>query len=114
MGKTQEECAAEGIPEALQTHMMFTGNRPSMSLLIPSHEPYELGRLLALYEHRVAVQGFVWDINSFDQWGVQLGKVLAKTVRDQLVASRQTSAPVSKTFNPSTSALMSHYIATSE
>jgi glucose-6-phosphate isomerase len=70
--------------------------------------------LLALYEHRVAVQGFVWDINSFDQWGVQLGKVLAKTVRDQLVATRTTGAEVSEKFNPSTSALMKHYMSSSE
>lgn len=114
MGKTKAECAAEGISADLQTHMMFSGNRPSMSLLIPSHDPFELGRLLALYEHRVAVQGFVWDINSFDQWGVQLGKVLAKTVRDQLVATRTTGAEVSDKFNPSTSALMKHYMSSSE
>ena len=57
--------------------------------------------------------GFVWNINSFDQWGVQLGKVLAKTVRDQLSASRDQKEAVSKDFNPSTSALMGHYLASS-
>jgi len=112
-GKTKEECAAEDIPENLQMHMVFSGNRPSLSLLIPSHDPFHLGQLLALYEHRVAVQGFVWNINSFDQWGVQLGKVLAKTVRDQLSASRDQKEAVSKDFNPSTSALMGHYLASS-
>jgi glucose-6-phosphate isomerase len=102
MGKTQAECAAEGDAPELQMHKVFPGNRPSMSLLIPSHSPFHLGQLLVLYEHRVAVQGFVWGINSFDQWGVQLGKVLAKTARVQLQASRDDKAPV-KGFNASVS-----------
>ena len=100
MCKTQEECAQEGVPAELQMHKMFPGNRPSMSLLIPDHKPFNLGQLLVLYEHRVAVQGFIWGINSFDQWGVQLGKVLAKTARVQLQASRDKKAPV-EGFNPS-------------
>jgi len=112
MGKTQEECAQEGVPAELQMHKMFPGNRPSMSLLIPDHKPFNLGQLLVLYEHRVAVQGFIWGINSFDQWGVQLGKVLAKTARVQLQASRDKKAPV-EGFNPSTTALMAHYLASS-
>ena len=111
VGKTAEECAAEGIPSELQAHQVFPGNRPSMSLLIPSHDPFHLGQLLTLYEHRVAVQGFVWGINSFDQWGVQLGKVLAKTVREQLVASRGGAAVSG--FNPSTSKMIEAYLAQS-
>ncbi len=58
-----------------QTARVFTGNRPSLSVLLPELNAYTVGQLLALYEHQVAVQGFVWNINSFDQWGVELGKV---------------------------------------
>eukprot|EP00615_Pteridomonas_danica_P014048 CAMPEP_0114385254 /NCGR_PEP_ID=MMETSP0102-20121206/5875_1 /TAXON_ID=38822 ORGANISM="Pteridomonas danica, Strain PT" /NCGR_SAMPLE_ID=MMETSP0102 /ASSEMBLY_ACC=CAM_ASM_000212 /LENGTH=554 /DNA_ID=CAMNT_0001541771 /DNA_START=17 /DNA_END=1681 /DNA_ORIENTATION=- len=112
MGKTKEECAAEGDSEELQPHKVFPGNRPSMSLLIPSLDAFSLGQLLALYEHRVAVEGFVWGINSFDQWGVQLGKVLASKARDQLVAARKDQKPV-EGFNSSTSALMNHYLSKS-
>lgn len=112
VGKTKEECAAEGDSELLQSHKMFPGNRPSMSLLVPSLDAFCLGQLLAIYEHRVAVEGFVWDINSFDQWGVQLGKVLASKARDQLVASRANQQPV-QGFNSSTSRLMDHYLSKS-
>uniref|UniRef100_A0A7S2RXP7 Glucose-6-phosphate isomerase n=1 Tax=Rhizochromulina marina TaxID=1034831 RepID=A0A7S2RXP7_9STRA len=108
VGKTAAECAAEGVPESLQTHMAFSGNRPSLSLLVQDLSPFELGKLLALYEHRVAVQGFVWGINSFDQWGVQLGKVLAKAARTQLAASR-TGQPISG-FNGSTTRMMQKYL----
>lgn len=59
---------------------VFTGNRPSLSLLFPKLDAFSAGQLLAIYEHRTAVQGFVWGLNSFDQWGVELGKVLAKQV----------------------------------
>lgn len=60
---------------------VFTGNRPSLSLLFPKLDAFSTGQLLAIYEHRTAVQGFVWGLNSFDQWGVELGKVLAKQVK---------------------------------
>ena len=76
-GKTIAELQSEGVPVALHAHKEFPGYRPSLSLLFPSLTPYTCGQLLALYEHRVAVQGFVWGINSFDQWGVELGKALA-------------------------------------
>ena len=102
LGKTREECEKEGDPPELQMHKLFPGNRPSMSILIPDHTPFNLGQLLVLYEHRVAVQGFVWGINSFDQWGVQLGKVLAKAARTQLQNARDKQAPI-EGFNPSVS-----------
>lgn len=60
---------------------MFTGNRPSLSLLFPKLDAFSCGQLLAIYEHRTAVQGFVWGLNSFDQWGVELGKKLATKVK---------------------------------
>lgn len=107
-GKTKEECAAEGASEFLQPHMMFPGNRPSMSILLNDFSPFKLGQVLALYEHRVEVQGFVWGINSFDQWGVQLGKVLAKTARAQLKASRDGAAV--EGFNSSTTAAFEFYL----
>lgn len=75
MGKRVEELVAEGVPAALHPHKEFPGNRPSLSLLFPKLNARTCGQLLALYEHRVAVQGFIWGINSFDQWGVELGKV---------------------------------------
>jgi len=108
-GKTAEECAKEGVPAALVPHKVFAGNRPSNVLLLDQLTPYATGQLLALYEHRTAVQGFIWGVNSFDQWGVELGKVLAKAVRGQLQKSRSASAPVAG-FNPSTAFLLKSYL----
>jgi glucose-6-phosphate isomerase len=85
-GKTAEEVAAEGTAEDLVPHRVFEGNRPSNTLLLDRLTPHALGTLIALYEHSVFVQGSVWDINSFDQWGVELGKVLAKRVAAELSA----------------------------
>ena len=83
LGKTIEELKAEKTPEALLHHKMFPGDRPSLSILFTGKlTPYSCGQLLGLYEHRVAVEGFIYGINSFDQWGVQLGKVLATDVRN--------------------------------
>ncbi len=87
-GKSAADLAAEGVPEPLRPHKTFPGNRPSLSLLLPRLDAFSAGQLLAVYEHRTAVQGFVWGICSFDQWGVELGKVLAKAVRTQLAKSR--------------------------
>jgi glucose-6-phosphate isomerase len=70
-GKSADEVRAEGVPEHLIPHKVFKGNRPSLSLLLPKLTAYACGQLLAIYEHRTAVQGFIWDINSFDQWGVE-------------------------------------------
>jgi glucose-6-phosphate isomerase len=108
-GKTIDELVAEGVPANLLPHKEFPGNRPSLSLLFPSLSAFSVGQLLALYEHRVAVQGFIWGLNSFDQWGVELGKVLANKVRSQLASSRGKSAEVSG-FNSSTTALMKRYL----
>ena len=79
-GKTPEQLRSDNVPDYLIPHRVFTGNRPSMSIMLPSCTAYTVGQLLALYEHRIAVQGFIWNINSFDQWGVELGKVLASKV----------------------------------
>lgn len=112
-GKSVDELTAEGVPAALIPHKEFPGNRPSLSLLFPSLTPYSCGQLLALYEHRVAVQGFMWGINSFDQWGVELGKALAGNVRKQLQTARSSQAPIAG-FNPSTTALLQKYLVNSK
>jgi glucose-6-phosphate isomerase len=83
-GKTPEELHAEQVPEDLVAHKTFEGNRPSNTLLLTKLTPGTLGQLIALYEHKIFVQGVIWDINSFDQWGVELGKVLAKDIYRQL------------------------------
>lgn len=111
-GKSAEQCRIEGVPEELVPHKTFSGNRPSSSFLLPCLNARTTGQLLALFEHRTAVEGFIWGINSFDQWGVELGKVLAKNVRKQMAASRSKSAEVSG-FNPSTTALLQRYFRTS-
>jgi len=85
-GKTAAEVRAEGTPEALVPHRTFEGNRPSTTILAPKLTPHTLGTLIALYEHSVFVQGVIWDIDSFDQWGVELGKQLAKTTIAELTA----------------------------
>lgn len=79
-GKTADEVRADGIPEELVPHKTFPGNRPSTTLLLPRLTPYALGQLIALYEHKIFVQGAIWGINSFDQMGVELGKHLAATI----------------------------------
>jgi glucose-6-phosphate isomerase len=83
-GKTPEEVRAEGSPEWLVPHRTFEGNRPSNTLLLERLTPAALGKLVALYEHVVFTQGAIWDIDSFDQWGVELGKVLAKRIIPEL------------------------------
>ena len=86
-GKTPEQVAAEGTPDWLVPHRVFDGNRPSNTLLLDRLTPHALGSLVALYEHSVFTQGTIWSINSFDQWGVELGKVLAKKVAGELTAA---------------------------
>jgi len=86
-GKTLEEVDAEGIPPHQQAHRVFPGNRPSTTILAPRLTPNVLGQLIALYEHLVFVQGCVWDINSFDQWGVELGKALANKITPELIGT---------------------------
>ena len=109
-GKSLADCEAEGIPEALQPHKVFTGNRPSSSMLLTRCDAFAVGQILAIYEHRTAVQGFVWGVNSFDQWGVELGKALAKQCRSQLQASRESGSAVIG-FNPSTTRMLREYLA---
>lgn len=108
-GKTPEELQKENVLQHLVPHKTFSGNRPSLSLLLSSLDAYKIGQLLAIYEHRVAVQGFIWGINSFDQWGVELGKSLATQVRKQLHASRVKGEPV-EGFNFSTTTMLTKYL----
>lgn len=89
IGKTVEQLKTEGCPEHLLEHKHFLGDRPSLSILFTGAlDAFKCGQLLALYEHRVAVEGFIFGINSFDQWGVELGKVLAKDVRSVFQAKQ--------------------------
>ena len=103
-GKTVDEVRAEGTPERLVPHRVFDGNRPSNVLLADALTPATLGALVALYEHSVFVQGCVWDIDSFDQWGVELGKQLAARIVPEL-QNLQTELP----HDSSTNALIRRY-----
>jgi glucose-6-phosphate isomerase len=85
-GKTLKQVTAEGTSDANAPHRVFEGNRPSNTLLLQRLTPETLGKLVALYEHIVFTQGAVWDIDSFDQWGVELGKVLAQRIVPELEA----------------------------
>jgi glucose-6-phosphate isomerase len=86
-GKTEQEVRAEGTEEAVVPHWVFEGNRPTNVILAELLTPHALGTLVALYEHSVFTQGTVWGIDSFDQWGVELGKVLAKRIIPELEAA---------------------------
>ena len=83
-GKTPEQVKAEGTPDWLVPHRVFEGNRPSNTILAERLTPAALGKLVALYEHSVFTQGAIWNIDSFDQWGVELGKVLAQRIIPEL------------------------------
>ncbi|KAL4431020.1 hypothetical protein ABPG75_006276 [Micractinium tetrahymenae] len=111
-GKDAAALRAEGVPEHLVSHKTFTGNRPSLSILLPELNAYTLGQLLSLYEHRIATSGFVWGINSFDQWGVELGKVLANKVRAKVAEARTDNRPLSTAdgFNSSTVRLLNRFL----
>lgn len=111
-GKTAIELRAENVPESLVPHKTFTGNRPSLSLLLPELNAFTTGQLLALYEHRVATQGFIWGLNSFDQWGVELGKVLASSVRSTINRCRTMNKRVAPSdgFNYSTAKMINRYL----
>jgi glucose-6-phosphate isomerase len=104
-GKTPQEVKAEGSPDWLVPHRTFEGNRPSNTLLLERLTPAALGKLVALYEHSVFTQGVIWQIDSFDQWGVELGKVLARRILSELQA-RDASALA---HDGSTNALISRY-----
>ena len=104
-GRTAAEVEAEGTPDALVPHRVFEGNRPSNMILAQRLTPAALGSLVALYEHSVFVQGALWNINCFDQWGVELGKVLAQRILPEL----ETAAAPAATHDASTNALIRWY-----
>ncbi len=103
-GKTPDEVRAEGVPEELVPHKTFQGNHPTTTILADALTPSVLGQLIALYEHKVFVQGAVWNIDSFDQWGVELGKVLAKRIEPVL-----TEGEGGEHLDSSTAGLVSAY-----
>jgi glucose-6-phosphate isomerase len=104
-GKTADECRAEGVPEPLVPHKTVPGNRPSNTILAENLTPTVLGSLVALYEHSVFTQGAIWGIGPFDQWGVELGKVLAGRIVPELEGA---DAPALK-HDSSTNALIKRY-----
>lgn len=104
-GKTAEEVKAEGTPDWLVPHRTFEGNRPSSTLLADRLTPEMLGQLVALYEHSVFTQGILWNLDSFDQWGVELGKVLAKRIIPELQSSQEPEL----SHDSSTNALIRRY-----
>ncbi|MHC5905012.1 glucose-6-phosphate isomerase [Streptomyces sp. S6] len=103
-GKTADEVRAEGVPEEQVAHRTFQGNHPTTTILAGELSPSVLGQLIALYEHKVFVQGAVWNIDSFDQWGVELGKVLAKRVEPALTSGADVPG-----LDASTAALVAAY-----
>ncbi|MFF1656577.1 glucose-6-phosphate isomerase [Streptomyces sp. NPDC058255] len=103
-GKTPDEVRAEGVPEELVPHKTFKGNHPTTTILARELTPSVLGQLIALYEHKVFVQGAIWNIDSFDQWGVELGKVLAKRIEPALTEAADVPG-----LDPSTAALVAAY-----
>jgi glucose-6-phosphate isomerase len=105
-GKTADQVRAEGTPDWLVPHRVFTGNRPTNTLLAERLTPAMLGKLVALYEHSVFTQGAIWSINPFDQWGVELGKALATRIADELRAEAPELA-----HDSSTNALIERYRA---
>jgi glucose-6-phosphate isomerase len=104
-GKTAEQVKAEGTPDWLVPHRVFEGNRPSNTILAEELTPAVLGKLVALYEHSVFTQGTVWQINSFDQWGVELGKVLAQRIIPELESTDESKSA----HDSSTSTLIARY-----
>ncbi|WP_086809952.1 glucose-6-phosphate isomerase [Streptomyces reticuliscabiei] len=103
-GKTPDEVRAEGVPEELVAHKTFQGNHPTTTVLARELTPSVLGQLIALYEHKVFVQGAIWNIDSFDQWGVELGKVLAKRIEPALTTGADVPG-----LDSSTAALVATY-----
>ena len=109
LGKTPDAAQAEGVAQGLSEdeaarlapHRAFTGNRPSTAIVMERLTPATLGALIALYEHKTFVEGVIWDINSFDQWGVELGKVLARAILKDVDAGGPGAE-----LDPSTASLM--------
>jgi glucose-6-phosphate isomerase len=106
-GKTADEVKAEGSADWLVPHRVFEGNRPSNTILLEQLTPAALGKLVALYEHNVFTQGTIWGINSFDQWGVELGKVLAQRIIPELTSENEPKLD----HDSSTNALVRRYRA---
>jgi glucose-6-phosphate isomerase len=106
-GKTEQQVRAEGTPDSVVPHRVMQGNRPTNVLLAEKLTPHVLGALVALYEHSVFTQGAVWNIDSFDQWGVELGKVLAKEIIPELESADEPELG----HDSSTNALIRHYRA---
>jgi len=104
-GKTAEQVRAEGTAEAVVPHRVFEGNRPTSTILADRLTPETLGKLVALYEHSVFTQGTVWDIDSFDQWGVELGKALANKIIPEL----ESGAEPDLQHDSSTTSLIRRY-----
>jgi len=104
-GKTAEQVRAEGTPDALVPHRVFEGNRPTSTILLDQLTPAALGKLVALYEHSVFTQGAIWHIDSFDQWGVELGKALAQRIVPEL----ESDAEPDLAHDSSTNALIRRY-----
>lgn len=122
-GKTAEQVQNEGVKDELIPHKVFAGNRPSVSLLLPKLTAYATGQILSLYEHRTATQGFIWDINSFDQWGVELGKKLAIDIRGKFLKARHDQKDQSledpkedlvEADNPATTRILNYYVKNSD
>jgi glucose-6-phosphate isomerase len=104
-GKTRDQVKAEGTADWLAPHRVFEGNRPSNTIILERLTPGALGKLIALYEHSVFTQGTIWNIDSFDQWGVELGKVLAQRIIPEL----ESEAEPKLGHDSSTNTLISHY-----
>jgi glucose-6-phosphate isomerase len=105
-GKTLAEVRAEGVPDALAPFKVFEGNHPTNSILVRRLTPYVLGQLIAMYEHKIFVQGAIWNVNPYDQWGVELGKALAQKILPDLI----TDTPTPK-HDASTNRLIAQYRA---
>jgi glucose-6-phosphate isomerase len=112
-GKTPEEVQAEGVPDEQVPHRTFPGNRPTNTILATKLTPAVLGQLVALYEHKVLTQGTIWDVNSFDQWGVELGKALATRIAGELADGVEPERPPERDGEPghdsSTNTLIGRY-----
>src|SRR5690606_7035888 len=104
-GKTAEEVRAEGTPEDIVAARVFEGNRPTTSIMAPALTPSVLGQLVGLYEHITFTQGAVWGIDSFDQWGVELGKQLAQQLAPAVTGDESAAADA----DPSTRSLIAYY-----
>jgi glucose-6-phosphate isomerase len=104
-GKTRDEVQKEGTPDWLVPHRLFEGDRPSNTIFMDALTPAALGKLVALYEHSVFTQGAIWQIDSFDQWGVELGKQLAKQILPELESVKEPQL----NHDSSTNALIRHY-----